>query len=95
MRIPVKELKYIQKSCLKLEFQFQSEIIPGLHPKIGVFPRYFDTIREVIPVGVMLGNTEGGVVEYDGESSEMTVKNDKVKPQTIVENLTNNTRIRI
>ena len=32
---------------------------------------------------------EGGVVEYDGESSEMTVKKDEVKPQTIVEDKSN------
>ena len=30
---------------------------------------------------------KGGIVEYDGESSEMTVENDEVKPQTIVENI--------
>ena len=32
---------------------------------------------------------KGGIVEYDGESSEMTVENDEVKPQTIVENIIN------
>ena len=37
----------------------------------------------------MLRIIEGGIVGDDGESSEMTVENDEVKPQTIVENLSN------
>ena len=43
--------------------------------------------ENIIPVGVIVRIMKGGVVEYDGESSEMTVENDEVKPQTIVENI--------